>query len=305
MDLRQIRYFLAIAEHGGFTPAAASLHIAQPSLSHAVRALERELGSELFLRHPKGVALTAAGEALLGPARRIVRDFEVAKDAVNDVLGLAGGRLAVVAVPWVAVNCLAALVGELRRQHPGVTCTITEADDDRELAGMVVDGTCELGFVFAPPGGSSFLERNNLAYHVLGFQEYWLVQPPGTLDDPNPIALSELQDVPWVVPPAGVTTRDAVELMLGTFNVRVDEAVIVDTREALLPLVLAGAGVTMLSREEADVAAQRGAVIRPITPPLRRSYGVLHREGALSPAAKLLCELATARARRATGAGAP
>lgn len=82
MDRRHLEYFVAIAELGSFTRAAAALSIAQPSLSHAIAWLERDLGSKLFERHGRGVSLTPSGEALLEPARRALRAFQVARGAV-------------------------------------------------------------------------------------------------------------------------------------------------------------------------------------------------------------------------------
>ncbi|MGH3631406.1 MAG: LysR family transcriptional regulator, partial [Sciscionella sp.] len=74
MERRQLEYFLAVVDHGGFTAAATELHVAQPSLSHSIKTLERELGAELFHRLPRGVRLTSAGEALVAHARRVLRD---------------------------------------------------------------------------------------------------------------------------------------------------------------------------------------------------------------------------------------
>ena len=89
MDLRQLSYVVAVADHGGFTRAAEAVHVTQPALSQAVRTLEAELGVELFHRTGRSVVLTAAGEALLGPARRALRDAETARAAVAEVAGLA------------------------------------------------------------------------------------------------------------------------------------------------------------------------------------------------------------------------
>ena len=92
MERRQLEYFIAVVEHGGFTAAALALHVAQPSLSHAIRALEREFGGSLFHRLPHGVVLTAAGEALVRPAQQVLRDLSTAGSLVREVLGLEGGR---------------------------------------------------------------------------------------------------------------------------------------------------------------------------------------------------------------------
>ena len=99
MDVRQLTYFLAVVDHGGFTRAAEQLLIAQPSLSQTIKGLERELGVPLFHRIGRRVVLSEAGEELVGPARVVVRDLEAARSAVDDLRGVRSGRLDVVAMP--------------------------------------------------------------------------------------------------------------------------------------------------------------------------------------------------------------
>src|SRR5205814_2273190 len=93
MDLRQLEYVVAVVDHGGFTRAADALLVAQPSLSQGIRTLEAELNVALFHRLGRRVELTSAGEALLEPARRMLRDAATAKAAVADVAGTRVGRL--------------------------------------------------------------------------------------------------------------------------------------------------------------------------------------------------------------------
>ena len=88
MDLRRLRLFMAVVDEGGFTRAAESEFVSQPSVSQAIRELEDELGTPLFHRVGRGVVLTAAGEALVGPARQALRDVESATAAVAAVVGL-------------------------------------------------------------------------------------------------------------------------------------------------------------------------------------------------------------------------
>ena len=128
MELRQLAYVVAVVDHGGFTRAAAEVHVAQPSLSQAVRALERELGVELFHRLGRRVVLSAAGEALLGPARQALRSVEIARAAVSAVTGLERGHLDLVALPTLAVDPTAALVGSFRAAHPDVIVRLAEPD---------------------------------------------------------------------------------------------------------------------------------------------------------------------------------
>src|SRR4051794_28969743 len=119
MDLRQLGYVVAVVDEGGFTRAAEAMHVAQPSLSQAVRTLEAELGVELFHRSARAVRLTAAGQALLGPARQALRDAASARAAVAAVVGLEAGHLDLTCLPTLAVHPLTELVGRFRRAHPG------------------------------------------------------------------------------------------------------------------------------------------------------------------------------------------
>jgi len=91
IDERRLRYFLAIVDEGGVTAPAVALHVAQPSLSQALRSLERELGAELFVRVGRGLALTSAGRALIGPARQVLLTIEAARAAVGEISELVGG----------------------------------------------------------------------------------------------------------------------------------------------------------------------------------------------------------------------
>ena len=97
MDIRQLRAVLAIVDHGGVTAAADELNVAQPSLSQTLRSLERELGVELFHRVGRRLVLSAAGAALIPPARQVVRDLATVTASVSAVTGLMGGYLDLVA----------------------------------------------------------------------------------------------------------------------------------------------------------------------------------------------------------------
>ena len=204
MDLRQLRAVVAIVDHGGFTRAAAALHVAQPSLSQTVRTLETELGVELFHRTGRRVTLTAAGEALLEPARRALRDADTARDAAVAVAGLVAGHVDVVALPTLAVVPVAELVGRFRRAHPAVTVRLTEPDDPAALVAMLRDGRSELGFTELP------LADDDLETRVLADQRYDAVLPPGSSAPDTvtaPIPLQRLADLPLVTTPPGTSTR--------------------------------------------------------------------------------------------------
>src|SRR5688500_17723980 len=145
MDLRRLRLFLAVVDHGTFTAAADAEHVAQPAVSLAVRALETEVGAPLLVRSRHGAVLTPAGEALVPPARQALRDIEHAAAAVAAVTGLVSGRLDLATLPTLAADPVAELVGRFRGAHPGVTVRLGAPNDLDELAADVRSGRADLG----------------------------------------------------------------------------------------------------------------------------------------------------------------
>src|SRR5438067_2760241 len=145
MDARQLAAFLAVVEHGTVTSAAPAVHVSQPALSQTIRALEAELGTSLFHRIGRRLVLTAAGEAMVGPARQVVRDLELARRAVTDVAGVAGGTLDLTVLPTLAVDPTARPVGAFRVAHPAVVVRLNAAEGTADALARVMDGRAELG----------------------------------------------------------------------------------------------------------------------------------------------------------------
>lgn len=247
MDLRQLAYVVAVVDEGGFTRAAEAVHVTQPALSQAVKALEAELGVELFHRTGRAVVLTPAGEALLGPARRALRDAETARAAVAEVAGLTAGHLDVVCLPTLAVDPAAGLVGRFRSAHPGVTVRLVEPDEPDAVPDRVRSGASELGLAALPFAGE------DLVTHELERQDFVAVLPPPTSADERgrptsgrPIALATLARSPIVTTSVGTSTRRQLDEALASAGVEARIVVETDHREALVALVLAGAGASLL-----------------------------------------------------------
>src|ERR1700754_2140621 len=121
MDIRQLKFFLAVVDHNGFSRAAAHLLVAQPSLSQAIAAFERELGLPLFHRVGRGVVLSEAGKALVGPARVVLRDVDEAAAVMRELKGLRGGRVDVITMPSPGMEPLTSILTAFAREHPHVT----------------------------------------------------------------------------------------------------------------------------------------------------------------------------------------
>lgn len=285
MDLRRLRLFLAVVDEGGFTAAADAQHVAQPAVSLAVRELEREVGAALLVRSRQGARLTAAGEALVPPARQALREVEHATAAVAAVTGLMAGRLDLTTLPTLAADPVAELIGRFRRAHPAVTLRLRAPNDLDELATDVRSGTAELGITESGEANAGLTEVR------LHEQQLLAVSPSG--GPAGPLRIDKLAGVPLVLTPPGSSLRDLVAIAMQSAGVEPEVAVETAQREALIPLVLAGAGTTFLPTQLADAAGRLGATVRSTTPRLRRTIVLVHRAGAVGPAAQRFVDLST------------
>jgi len=290
MEFRQVEYVLAVIDEGSFTGGADACRVSQPSLSEGIRRLETELGLRLFHRLGRTVALTPAGQAFEGPARRLLRDRQLLFETVGAVRGLDAGTLDVVALPTLAVDPLAPLVGRFRVAHPGIVVRIAEPEDASAISDMVADGRSELGLAELPP------RNDELVTIRLGRQEIVAVCPPGTRTPaPGRLPVARLAGIPIVAAPPGTSTRDLVDRALAAAAVAPVIAVETSQREAIAPLVLGGAGTSFLPRSLAEALGAQGAVVARLVPALTRTIGFVHRAAPLTPAARVFVELARAR----------
>jgi DNA-binding transcriptional LysR family regulator len=203
VQLHQIRYVVTLAEEGQFVRAASRLHVAQPSISAAVRALEVELGAALFDRSRQGAVLTAAGEAFLPWARQVLADCDAGVAAVEALAGLERGRVTLGATPSLTTTFLPAVVAAFRRDHPAVDLLVDEAgsgDLVRSLERSLVD----VALIILPVAGS-WLETR-----PLGEEELVLAVPRhDPLAQREQLQLADLRDVPLVMFRNGYDLREA------------------------------------------------------------------------------------------------
>lgn len=287
MDARQLAAFLAVVEHGTVTRAAPAVHVSQPALSQTVRGLELELGTPLFHRIGRRLVLTAAGEALVAPARQVVRDLDLARRAVIDVAGVAGGTLDLVVLPTLAVDPAAPLVGAFRSAHPGVSVRLAATEGTTDALERVEDGRAEVALTDAEtvPG---------LVVYRLSEQVFRAVFPPGAAPAKRrAIKVEALAGMSMVTTPPGTSSRRILDRATEAAGVRPVIAVESGPRDAILAMVVAGAGAALLPAPLADEAAAQGADVRDVDPPLTRAVTLAHRDAPLSPAAAAFVEIAT------------
>ncbi len=291
MDLRRLRLFLAVVDAGGFTAAARREHVAQPAVSLAVRQLETELGAELVVRARDGARPTAAGRALLGPARRAMRDLDDAAAAVAAVTGVVGGTVELATLASVAADPVAQLVGRLLRAHPRVKVRMRSPANPVELAESVRTGEADLGVTESSPANHGLVEEPLAG----GKQALVALGVPGARRG-SPLALSTLAGVPLVLTPPGTSLRAVVDRAFEQAGVVPHVAVETAQRDALVPLALGGAGVTFVPAALGGASlalATRGAATTLATdPPMTRSLTLVRRPGEIGPAVGRLLELA-------------
>ncbi|MDX3660513.1 LysR family transcriptional regulator [Streptomyces sp. ID05-26A] len=171
MDLRQLEYFVAVAEESSFTRAAARVHVVQSAVSAAIKTLERELGTALLDRNSQRVLLTDAGEALLPKARAVLDAAAEARDAVAQVEGGLKGTVRLGTLTAMTLIDLPALLGEFHRRHPGVLVrTNASTSGSVGLVEQLLDRRLDLSFVSLPgevPDGIVLDELTHSVMHLV------------------------------------------------------------------------------------------------------------------------------------------
>jgi DNA-binding transcriptional LysR family regulator len=256
MELRQLEYFVAVAEEGGFTRAADRVHISQPGVSAQVRQLERELGAPLFDRSARSAGLTPAGRAALGPARAALASAGAVRTAVDEVNGLVRGELTVGMVTACTVTPLFEALAAFHRAHPGIAISLLEDNSDR-LVEQVRSGAADLALVGAagdaPEGLDSFtVIRERLVAAV----------PAGHPLLDGPVTLDAIDRHPIVCLPQGTGVRAVLDGARARGGPRPGIALQAAAPGAVMDLAERGLGVAVLS--ESMVAEQDGLVGRLI-----------------------------------------
>jgi len=287
MELRQLAHFLAVAELAHFTRAAAQVHVTQSSLSSSIRALERELGSDLFARSTRRVELTEAGRALLPAARRAVAAAEDARDAVAAVRGLMRGQLAIGSIQTFGPVDVPALLARFHRRHPAVTLRLHHTGV-ASLVRRTADGELELAFVDRPLGP----QAKRVHARALGTEAQVLgVSAQDPLAGRRRVRLRDLAGRDFVEsrPDSSLrATIDRVCLAAGLERRIVFE---LDTLSDLVEVVALGAGVALLPPAALRVTAGRAVGIVTDPPIPRELVLVTPNDRPPTPAAAALLEL--------------
>jgi DNA-binding transcriptional LysR family regulator len=279
MQLQQLRYFLAVAENRHFTQAADLLEVSQPTLSKQIHTLESSLGTPLFERIRGAIALTAAGEALLPFARRMIADADAARDEVREIIGLRRGEVRLGATPSLCSSLVPAVLRRFRAAHPGIHLYVTEASSP-ELSAGLLGHSLDLALIVAPERG---VDPALDAAPIL--RESLVVA--SVADGPPPTAhaaleLAELEHRPLVMFRPGYELRDVTLAACRRAGFTPKFAVEGGEMDAVLAFVEAGLGVAVVP----TMVLVNRPLLRstPLAPPgMRRTIALAHRRRSVMP----------------------
>lgn len=245
MDLKQLEYFVRVAELGSFTRAAQVLGIAQPALSRQVRLLEVELRQNLLVRNGRGATPTEAGQLLLEHGRGILHQVERAREELSRVRTGLAGKVAVGLPPSISRVLTVPLTRAFRQKLPQAQLSISEGLSTA-MQENLQSGRLDIALLYNPS------PLQGLEYSPLMQEELVLVQPrpPGLAEDPPPppIDLQALAQLPLVIPSRPNAVRMRIESALAELQAKPLIALEIDGVAAILDLVADGAGYAILSR---------------------------------------------------------
>lgn len=246
MDLRQLEYFVAVAEERNFTRAAERVHISQSGVSAQIRQLERELGAELFDRSARTATLTVAGKAALKHARTALTAAAAVGQAVGEVTDLIRGQLTVGMVVGCTITPLFDALAAFNRAHPGVEISLLEDNSDRLVEGVQA-GTIDLALI-----GTATVRHDGLDALTIISERLVAAVPAGhPLAEQRRVALRDLCAYPIVCMPPGTGLRTVLDQACAAQNLRLVIALQASAADAIADLGARGLAVAILSESMA------------------------------------------------------
>ncbi|NUP14569.1 MAG: LysR family transcriptional regulator [Streptomyces sp.] len=246
MELRQLEYFVAVAEEQNFTRAAERVHISQSGVSAQIRQLERELGAELFDRSARTVTLTVAGKAALEHARAALAAAGAVGRAVDEVADLIRGRLTVGMVTGCTLTPLFDALAAFHEAHPGVEISLLEDTSDRLVEG-VRTGAVDLALI-----GAATATPDGLDALTIISERLVVAVPAGhPLAKQKRVGLRDVMAHPIVCMPPGTGLRMVFDQACATTNRQPTIALQASAADAIAGLADRGLGVAILSESMA------------------------------------------------------
>jgi LysR family transcriptional regulator, transcription activator of glutamate synthase operon len=288
MELRQLRYLVALADEQHFTRAAAREHIAQPALSQQIRKLEQEVGLALVERTTRRVTVTEAGHALVARARRILAEVDAASAEMQAFTGVRSGHVMVGTMHTMGPVDVSLALAVFHQRHPGVELTVRE-ESSEEMAEMLRDDVLDLAFLSV----TERMESHGLRLHQLVLEELVVILPhEHPLAGHRAVRMAELAHEQFISFREGARLRELLEFAGRSAGFEPQVQLESNETERIRRLVARQMGVAILPRSDAEQPGAEVAVATLIDPSLRRDITLACREGRrLAPAASEFLEL--------------
>lgn len=257
MEIRQLRAFVAIAETGTFTAGALRVHVTQAAISMQIRQLETEIGAKVFVRAPRHVILTEAGEQLLRRARHILREHDAALDEIAELAGAERGRVRIgSASAMVLTDQLPGILEELRSQHPGAEIAVTSGTSE-VLVDQILAGEIDIAFVSLPVD-----VRGIKTERLSEDQLVAIASPRHKLARQKTISAYTLAGERLILGERGGNTRRLIDQFFAQAGVTLHVAMELSRQQAIRRMVEADMGVGIVPLQSVIDEVENGKLVR-------------------------------------------
>lgn len=257
MEIRQLRAFVAIAETGTFTAGAMRVHVTQAAISMQIRQLESEIGARVFVRAPRHVILTEAGEQLLRRARHILREHDAALDEIAELAGAERGRLRIgSASAMVLTEQLPAILKELRKQHPAAEISVMSGTSE-VLVDQILAGEVDIAFVSLPVD-----VRGIKTERLSEDQLVAIASPRHRLAKQRTIDAYTLAGERLILGERGGNTRRLIDQFFAQAGVTLRVAMELSRQQAIKRMVEEDMGVGIVPLQSVKEEVEKGRLIR-------------------------------------------
>jgi LysR family cyn operon transcriptional activator len=286
MELRHLHYFLKIAETSSFTQAAAALHVTQPTLSHQINQLEREIGTPLFDRIGRSIRLTEQGRIFREYAQRALRELETGLTAVSESEALVHGQLKIGVFRSFGNSALPAVLAEFHRAYPGVRISVQQMSLADMESGLI-EGALNLAITTYVPPTSGRIVAEEIFTEPLVLA----VSTRHPLNGRSAIDLDELAGVPLVLRASGTPSRQLIDECFAARGIVPHVVMEMSSGDATLATVRCSELATICAARALEGATELSAV-RISEPRLKRSGAILwHRTRYHSAAASVFAQM--------------
>lgn len=269
-SIRQLKAFVAIAEHGSFVEASERLHLSQPALSIAIRKLEESAGGALFNRSPRGVQLTPEGRHFLPMARRLIGDWDDALGDLGELFNKERGKVTLAALPTLAAGFLPAVLADYRRRYPNIAINVHDVLAN-QVDELVSSQRADIGFSVKPGAAEA------IHFEPLVDDHFVAVCPQGhPLLENKTVRWEELIAFPIIALSRLSSTRQAIDDVLQKLGTGMDVMCEVSQIGTAGRMVAAGLGVAALPSLSFKQISAEGLEWRPLThPDVPRTLGII------------------------------